>query len=266
MPPDEPITLEELARIEAEYRGMPPFGKWEANESDLSRWTAAAVHLRSLSDAVDEHDLAAALESTMRAAAWDTGAIEGLYSSDRGVTITIATQAAAWEAAADAHGAQARAFFEAQLGTYELVLDVATSAMPVTEAWIRRLHEELTSPQERYVVHTAVGPQEQPLPRGRYKLHPNHVRLADGRVHAYAPVEQTPTEMANFVETLNSEHFGAAHPVLQAAYAHYGLVAIHPFADGTDESRERWRLCISTALRMFRCSSSLTSGTSTSRH
>jgi broad specificity phosphatase PhoE len=33
-------------------------------------------------------------------------------------------------------------------------------------------------------------------------------------------------------EELRSEAFTAAHPVLQAAYAHYAFVAIHPFADG----------------------------------
>ena len=31
---------------------------------------------------------------------------------------------------------------------------------------------------------------------------------------------------------MRTEPFAAAHPVLQAAYAHYGLVVIHPFADG----------------------------------
>jgi hypothetical protein len=38
--------------------------------------------------------------------------------------------------------------------------------------------------------------------------------------------------MARLVGELRSEQFLAAHPVMQAAYAHYGLVVIHPFADG----------------------------------
>jgi hypothetical protein len=38
--------------------------------------------------------------------------------------------------------------------------------------------------------------------------------------------------MHRLVETMRSDSFLAAHPVLQASYAHYGLVAIHPFADG----------------------------------
>jgi hypothetical protein len=38
--------------------------------------------------------------------------------------------------------------------------------------------------------------------------------------------------MARLVGELRSNAFLAAHPVQQAAYAHYGLVVIHPFADG----------------------------------
>jgi hypothetical protein len=39
-------------------------------------------------------------------------------------------------------------------------------------------------------------------------------------------------EMARLVNELRSQDFLAAHPVLQAAFAHYALVVIHPFADG----------------------------------
>jgi hypothetical protein len=38
--------------------------------------------------------------------------------------------------------------------------------------------------------------------------------------------------MARLVREMRSDAFLNAHPALQAAYAHYGLVVIHPFADG----------------------------------
>jgi hypothetical protein len=38
--------------------------------------------------------------------------------------------------------------------------------------------------------------------------------------------------MARLVGEMRTEAFLAAHPVLQAAYAHYALVVIHPFSDG----------------------------------
>ncbi|WP_142927511.1 Fic family protein, partial [Mycobacterium marinum] len=76
------------------------------------------------------------------------------------------------------------------------------------------------------------GPQDRPLPKGIYKTMPNSPTLLDGREHAYAPVIDTPPEMNRLVNELRAEAFLSAHPVLQAAYAHYAYVCIHPFPDG----------------------------------
>ena len=146
--------------------------------------------------------------------------------------MTIATQAANWEEEIAAHGAEAAALFEAQLATYELLMDVATRRLPLTEAWVRRLHEELTRPQETYTVHTPQGPRQEALPQGEYKSHPNHVELPDGTRHAYAPVSETRPEMERLVRELTTSEFEAAHALAQASYAHYALTVIHPFADG----------------------------------
>jgi fido (protein-threonine AMPylation protein) len=56
--------------------------------------------------------------------------------------------------------------------------------------------------------------------------------MATGEQHAYAPVDQVAPEMQRLMETLKSPEFGRAHPVIQASWAHYAFVAIHPFADG----------------------------------
>ena len=66
----------------------------------------------------------------------------------------------------------------------------------------------------------------------RPKLLPNHVERPDGKIHSYAPVDLTPAEMNRLVSELQSDAFLAAHPVLQASYAHYALTVVHPFADG----------------------------------
>ena len=42
---------------------------------------------------------------------------------------------------------------------------------------------------------------------------------------------KVPELMGGFIDTVNRQA-GELHPVLSAARAHYGLVAIHPFADG----------------------------------
>lgn len=167
-----------------------------------------------------------------RAAAVDTGALEGLYETDRGFTFTVATQAAVWETLVDKKGQRVRTLIEAQLDAYDSVLDLATKRRPVTEAWIRGLHAEICRGQKTYMVQTERGPQEQQLPLGEYKNLPNHVRGRDGEMHSYAPADSTPDEMHRLCEELRSEAFVNAHPVLQASYAHYAFVVVHPFADG----------------------------------
>jgi Fic family protein len=226
------VSSDDIREIDAQYRGFPPLATWPHDEPAGEVWSRRVAELEAARSGASAEDLAKARQLVMRMAAIDTGAIEGLYSVDRGFTITVATQAAAWEAAMEERGVGIRPLFEAQLRAYELVLDAATQRYPVSEAWIRRLHEEVCAAQDSYTVVTPVGQQEQPLPKGQYKLHPNHVALPEGGFHAYASVEATPSEMHRLIEELTSERFSSAHPVVQAAFAHYGLVAIHPFADG----------------------------------
>lgn len=228
-----PLSAAELAAIDARYVPFPPFDKWPRDVPQEDLWDEFRDAWRAAAEESTDADLQRALKIAQRAAAFDSGAIEGLYSTNRGLTFTVAEQAAMWEQKVEEQGADARALFEAQLRAFELVLDHVTNSYPtVTQAWIRRLHEELTEPQETYVVHTPVGPQEQALPVGKYKEHPNHVRTAAGEIHAYAPVETTQSEMRRLVEELQTAEFLKAHPILQASYAHYALAAIHPFADG----------------------------------
>ena len=196
-------------------------------------WRESCKKFSEVAQRADEDAVNRAREIALRAAAFDTGAIEGLYSTNRGLTFTVAEQSALWEQKVEAQGSDALALFEAQLRAFELVLDHVTDSVPeVTQAWIRRIHEEITAPQETYLVHTSVGTQKQALPRGEYKSHPNHVRTSDGGVHAYAPVASTQSEMERFISELEKPEFRAASPIIQASFVHYAFVAIHPFADG----------------------------------
>lgn len=215
------------------YKGFPDFSAWgELTPSDLDLWNRFAANLSERRQSATPETLKSAVEVAVRAAALDTGAIEGLYTVDRGFTMTVAFQSLAWEQAIEERGAGVRELFEAQLQAYELVLDAVTRNLPISEAWIRALHEKLCAPQKTYRVLTEVGWQEQELPKGQYKTRPNHVRLADGTFHAYAPVDQVLEEMHRLMEQIRRPEFEAAHPVLQASYCHYAFVVIHPFADG----------------------------------
>ena len=227
------LTPDEIGAVDGLYRGFPDFAAWGklgSRHHDLwERFAAELANRRR--EAAPEH-LDRAVRVAVRAAAIDTGAIEGLYDVDRGFTLSVAFQSFAWEQALAERGERVRALFEAQLAGYELAIDTVTGQAPLSEAWIRALHERLCTPQDTYRVLTAMGWQEQPLPKGRYKEFPNHVRLADGSYHAYAPVASVAPEMHRLMEQLRIPAFEQAHPVEQTAYAHYALTVIHPFADG----------------------------------
>jgi len=218
--------------LDAAYKPFPTFAEWASRTSvDTVRWNRYNASLKDRSGLSPEV-LKRASEIVKRAAALDTGAIEGLYEVDRGFTFTVALETAAWELKLAEKGENVRPLFDAQLHAYDYVLDLATKAEPISEAAIRKLHDVVCGAQSTYRVMTAIGPQEQELVKGRYKVLPNHVRTRDGADHSYAPVDVTPPEMARLVAEMRTDAFRAAHPVLQAAYAHYALAVIHPFADG----------------------------------
>ena len=225
----QPVTLEALNK---NYVPFPSFLDWSASTLiDQELWERQLTIVSRLKS-LDESVLKRARGVATRAAAIDTGAIEGLYDVDRGFTYTVAVESGAWEAAIFAKGNEVRVMFEAQLRAYEYILDWATSTEPITEALVRTLHQEICKEQETYAVQTAVGPQNHLLPKGEYKTSPNHVMQTNGSSHSYCPVEQTAAEMARYVNELRSDEFLKATAPQQAAYAHYAFVAIHPFSDG----------------------------------
>ncbi len=215
-----------------DYRPFPSFAEWDVQAVPVDILERYAELLSQSKSAAGEDALKAAVEIATRSAAVDTGAIEGLYQVDRGFTYTVATQAAAWQAVADERGEGIRTAIEDALRGYEFVLDLATQAAPLSEAYIRELHQLLCASQETHRVLTDQGYQEQPLSKGQYKKYPNNPMRPDGTRHEYAPVIDVPVEMARLLTELRSDAFASASPVVQAAYAHYAFVCIHPFADG----------------------------------
>jgi Fic family protein len=223
----------EAAAVDALYRPFAGFAGWGSlGEMHRDLWERFSGELAERRRLATPNQLAQAVMVAVRSAAIDTGAIEGLYQVDRGFTMSVAVQAFAWEQALEERGEGVRALFEAQLSAYELAIDLVTEQAPLSQAWLRSLHERICAPQKTYRVRTEQGWQDQELLRGRYKELPNHVLLADGTFHAYVPVADVAPEMNRLLEELRSKAFEEAHPVEQAAYAHYALTAVHPFADG----------------------------------
>jgi len=227
------VTPQALAAADSQYQPFPSYVQWSSGITvDNETWERyrAIVSNRRESSSAETFDRAVRIVT--RSAAIDTGALEGLYAVDRGFTYSVAAESAAWQVELAEKGLDVAALFAAQLRAYDLILDMATRSVPVTEMFIRQLHEVLTEPQETYRVLTASGWQEQAIPRGEYKNQPNHPWRDGQLAHAYSPVLSTAPEMQRLVAELGSDAFEAAHPAYQAAYAHYAFVSIHPFADG----------------------------------
>jgi len=214
------------------YRPFLPFAAWQDATVPEHDWAELTDRLNAARQHADAAGSRSVLDRALAEAAFDTGAIEGLYDTDRGVTETIAAAADVLAEAEAQRGPEVRRTFAAQLEGYQHLLDAVTEAVPVSEVWLRGLHERLTAGQDTYPVRTAAGVQHQPLPHGEYKTAQNSVRLPSGTRHEYAPVADTPAEMSRLVEQLRGDRFAPAHPVLQAAYAHHALTVVHPFADG----------------------------------
>jgi Fic family protein len=227
----EPLLRFDVRRADAEYKPFPPFTEWAGLHLDITRWDRYASRLKE-KGATSTETLKRALNVVKRAAAVDTGAIEGLYQTDRGFTFSVAMEVAAWETLLSGKGPEVASLFKSQLEAYDYILDFATRRVPIAEAWIRELHAVICAAQEVYTAYTPFGIQKQTLVKGEYKTQSNHVISREGEIHSYAPVDLTPAEMHRLCEELVSNAFLAAHPVLQASYSHYALVCVHPFADG----------------------------------
>ena len=167
------------------------------------------------------------------AAALDTGALERLYDLEPGVTVSVLDGVAQFDVERLRHKTTDQtALIDDQREAYNLAFDVATGQQPLTESLIRQIHALVCRSQPTYVAYTEAGPQDRDLSRGVYKDQPNHVRQADGTWFSYAPVLQTPSEVARLVEQARQPAFSELSPVAQSAYLHDGLSVIHPFSDG----------------------------------
>jgi len=134
-------SREKLRRADAAYTSFPDFAAWAAEAVDLAPWDAAVGELEGERQRASPESLRRALDFAVRAAAIDTGAIEGLYRVDRGFTFSVAAQAATWEGEIAEKGPHVRPLFEAQLAGLELVMDAVAARIAglVRDQFVREL-------------------------------------------------------------------------------------------------------------------------------
>lgn len=221
----------DIRKADANYKGFPVLSKLKNIQINQDKWKNYTERINKLSETTNE-TLIHAQKIVRRYAAIETGAIEKLYETDRGFTWTVALELAGFEGVLNNKGDDISRLIESQMDAYDYILDLATGKQNIAEAWIRELHKVICKEQEFYKVVTSQGPQDHKLQHGSYKKQPNHVTQADGSIHSYCPADIVGAEMHRFIKELKSDNFQKLHPVIQAAYAHYSLVCIHPFSDG----------------------------------
>jgi len=114
------------------------------------------------------------------------------------------------------------------------VIDIIKEKRPLTENFIRQLHEILL--KEEYWVN-AITPEGEPTKKlikvGSYKTTENHVKTKTGEIFRFATPEETPAKMQELVEWYRTkENEEDIEPILIAAEFHYKFIRIHPFDDG----------------------------------
>jgi hypothetical protein len=127
MPPRPSARSYPCPVSEPGYQPFPSFTEWAGVTVDESSFAGYASVLDELRSRPDGQPLTRAVAVATRAAAIDTGAIEGLYEVDRGFTMTVARGVAAWEKVIAAREPVVRRSFEDALRAYDFVLDLATT-------------------------------------------------------------------------------------------------------------------------------------------
>jgi len=225
-----PRTAEELAALEASYRPFDGAGAWNGMHVDAPRWDRFA-HLLSRRRAEAGADAwADTYDRLLRAAALDSSALDGLFPANPELTATVLGGAISEPSAIDD---PVELVVECHRRALVLAGEAAAGGRGVDPNLMAVLQDVITEAQATYTVSTDRGEVvEVELPRRRYKPVSNYLPMPGGGLAVFAPAAVVAAEMARLDGELGSAAFGALHPAVQAAYAHYALTAIHPFADG----------------------------------
>jgi len=104
---------------------------------------------------------------------------------------------------------------------------------PITEFFIKSLHGVLMQGMEYTIAKGADGKHfHKKLHVGQYKKQPNHVLMANGKIHSFCEPLHVPGEMEKLIQWLYSKEANRLSVVEKAALLHYKFVTIHPFDDG----------------------------------
>ena len=227
-----PRTAKELAELEASYRPFPGAESWSGLRVDEPRWNRFAHVLARRRGAAGESAWADARERLLRAAALDSTALDGLFPANPELT-TMVLGGSISRPDGDEPTDPIEVVAECHRRALVLAGEFAAEGRGIASHLIAVLQDVITESQATYSVTTEYGDTvEVDLPRRQYKPVSNYLLLPRGELAVFTPASMVAAEMERLSAELSSRPFAALHPAVQAAYAHYALTAIHPFADG----------------------------------
>jgi len=229
---DVSITPEEIR-----YEPLGPADAWNIHIDRGNPTQAGWVPTDHDNEAPDEGPepvRATVRNQLIRAAAFETGALENLYQAAPGATVSIAREDEGWEEQLADAGRNAETAFTDQLAGYNLAYEFAKDGRgyQMNEGFIREIHEVATASQATYPVTVNGHEETRPLHHGQYKTDENKVINRFGRIKNYAPPVDVAIEMHTLISGYNQLQEAGAEPYALAAYLHWGITRIHPFDDG----------------------------------
>lgn len=122
-----------------------------------------------------------------------------------------------------------------QHGMIEGLYRYIKGEVPLTETFIRQLHQKLTASQPTTEVIDALGRRiDVDLVNGQYKRLPNNPRRPEGSMQAYCLRERVAEEMGRLLGAARELNAQQALPEVFTAWLHYAFTHIHLFQDGNE--------------------------------
>jgi len=167
----------------------------------------------------------------------ETGAIEGVYVLDRGVTQILIEHGI--KSSLIPHSTHNESpehvatIIQDQAEALDCLFDFVKGDRSLTTGFIKELHQALLRHQETVDVVDQLGRHfEEELQKGAYKTIPNNPRREDGTIFEYCPPEHVAAEMDRLLALHDAHTRRAVPPEVEAAWLHHRFTQIHPFEDG----------------------------------
>jgi len=225
--------------MEKTYRLWKPIelgNNWKECDTSIlddisSSWFERRKKLRE-----DSGEYADFLNRLKREHSIETGVIERLYDLNQSVTETFINDG--FIKSILSHGDtnipddDLFSHLNDHLDSVNFVFDVVKEDRPMSNSFIKELHQLLTRNQKHAEGRDQFGNRLAiELLKGQYKITENNPTREDGTKILYCPPEHVASEMDNLISIYNN-NIKTWNPLIMATWFHHAFTTIHPFQDG----------------------------------